>query len=151
MKKAQAAMETLILVGFALALFIPLILLFFSATTNRSEETNLIAARSAVRSVADYASDTYLQGEGAKKRIIVNYPSQVANISISNQTITFRVRTQAGLVDISEPFTGKVVDTPVANKKLYEQRVRPELDIGGGLHTIDFFHTNGKVEVSYVG
>jgi hypothetical protein len=142
-------METLVLVGFALALFIPLILLFFSATTERSENTNLLATRAAVRSVADFAGDTYLQGEGARKRIIVNYPSQLENITIGEREITFRVRTQSGPVDVSEPFVGKVIDTPLASRRLSEQRARPELDIGSGLHTIDFIHKNGKVEVSY--
>ena len=77
--KAQAATETLVLVAFALVFILPLVFLFTSVTGNELSKTSVAQAKVTTRTIADTAGDVYLQGEHARKSIVVNYPSGVIN------------------------------------------------------------------------
>ena len=73
----QAATEVLVLAGFALVFIIPLAFLFLSATNNEMAKTSLLQAKASARSIADSAGEVYLQGAGARKYLVVNYPQGV--------------------------------------------------------------------------
>lgn len=85
--KAQAATEVLVLAGFALVFIIPLAFLFLSATNSEMGKTSLLQAKASARSIADNAGEVYLQGAGARKYIVVNYPQGVMGASAGNGVV----------------------------------------------------------------
>lgn len=100
-------METLVLAGFALAFMVPLILLFLSTSGNELNKTALSQAKVTARTISDEAGEIYLQGPGAKKTILVNYPSGVLNGSA-----------EGGIIMLSLELDGRqqdVVSTTFAN------------------------------------
>jgi uncharacterized protein (UPF0333 family) len=80
----QASTELLVLAGFALVFLIPIAFLFLSASNNENGKTSLMQAKATARSIADSAGEVYLQGAGAVKFVIVNYPEGVKNVSLGN-------------------------------------------------------------------
>ena len=79
--------ETLVLVGFALVFIIPLAFLFLSASNNESGKTTVLQAKATARAIADNAGEVYLQGAGAKKYIVVNYPQGVTGVSVDDGVV----------------------------------------------------------------
>ena len=90
----------LVMAGFALVFLIPLILLFYSSSNSDISKLSLSAAKSAVRTIADEASEVYLEGPGASKIITVNYPDGVLNGSISNGLVVLRLNTGGRTQDV---------------------------------------------------
>jgi len=85
--RGQATAEVLVLVGFALVFIIPLAFLFLSASNNELSKTSMLQAKATARAIADNAGEVYLQGPGAKKSIIVNYPQGVTGARVESGAV----------------------------------------------------------------
>jgi len=137
-KHGQAATELLVMFGFALVFIIPLAFLFLSATSNEIGKTSLMQAKATARSIADNAGEVYLQGAGARKYVVVNYPEGIKGASVAD-----------GLVMLSMDVNGQrqdVVSATFANLtgNLTGKRT-------AGLQTIKMVNVGGYVvNVTYV-
>lgn len=98
--RGQAATETLVLVAFALIFILPIVFLFLSASGSELSKTSVAQAKISARTIADEAGEVYLQGENARKSILVNYPSGVVNGSVENGIVAIRVEQDGGVVDV---------------------------------------------------
>ena len=98
--KAQASMELLTLMGFALIFFIPLALLFFATSQNSTDEAAIAQARLAGRQLADNAGEVYLQGAPARRGVMVNFPASLQDVRINGSEIVFSLSTSKGRLDI---------------------------------------------------
>ena len=129
----QAAAENLIMVGFALAFIIPLAFLFMSSTGAESSKTSIVQAKVTVRTIADAAGELYLQGAGAKKTILVNFPEGVKDSRVEGGLVVLRLEPEAGrVIDITAPTFAKVQSDAefggIRNAGL--QRIRMEFPAG---------------------
>ena len=98
--RAQSAIENLIMVGFALAFILPLAFLFLSSTGGQSAKTSIDQAQVTARTIADTSGEIYLQGLGAKKTLLVNYPDGVVNASVSNGVVVLSLFVDDRRLDI---------------------------------------------------
>jgi len=98
--RAQAATETLVLAGFALVFIIPLAFLFLSASNNELGKTSLMQAKATARTIADTAGEVYLQGAGAQKYIVVNYPQGVVGASVGNGMVVLTLDSDGRRQDV---------------------------------------------------
>lgn len=89
--RGQAATEYLILAGFAIAFILPLALLFMSASGSELGKTSISQARIATSAIADNAGEIYLQGNGSKESILVNYPEGILNGSAEGGLVVLRI------------------------------------------------------------
>ena len=101
--RGQAAIETLVMVGFAIAFMIPLVLLFFTATSSETGKTSIAQAKSSVRLIAVEAGEIYLQGNGSRKMIVVNYPDGIINGSAGDGLVVLRIYTDGRQLDLTSP------------------------------------------------
>ena len=77
----------LVMVGFAIVFILPVALLFFAASNNELGKASVVQAKATVHTIADEASEVYLQGKGgngieAKKEILVNFPQGKNTLSL---------------------------------------------------------------------
>jgi len=98
--KGQATTEMLVLVGFALVFIIPVAFLFLSASNNELSKTSIMQARATARTIADNAGEVYLQGPGARKYIVVNYPQGVTGASVGNGMVVLTLDSDGYRQDI---------------------------------------------------
>ena len=87
----QAATEYLVLAGFALVFILPLAFLFFSASNSELGKTSISQASAAANAIADEAGKVYLQGNGSKETIIVNYPSGINGGTLAGGLVVLRI------------------------------------------------------------
>lgn len=98
--RGQASMEALTLLGFIVLFFVPLVLLFFATSQNRTDESAIMQARLAGRLIADNAGEVYLQGAGAQREVIVNFPANLIDVNISGTQIVFVLTGAKGKTDV---------------------------------------------------
>ena len=134
--RGQATTEMLVLVGFALVFIIPLALLFLSASNNELSKTSVMQAKATARTIADNAGEVYLQGPGARKYIIVNYPQGVTGASVRDGVVVITLD--------SNGYRQDIVATTFANitGDLSGKRT-------SGLQTIKLVNENDVVDITY--
>lgn len=128
----------LVLAGFAIVFIVPLAFLFLSSSNEEMGKASLMQAKASVRTIADSAGEVYLQGAGARKDIVVNYPQGVVDLQVENKMVVLTLDTRNGEQDIvSETFAN--VEGDLSGKR------------GAGLQTIRMVNEDGYVvKVSYV-
>ncbi|MFA5929354.1 MAG: hypothetical protein WC861_00565 [Candidatus Micrarchaeia archaeon] len=134
--RGQATTEMLVLVGFALVFIIPIAFLFLSASGNELSKTSVMQAKATARAIADNAGEIYLQGPGARKYVVVNYPQGVMGASAGNGAVVLTLD--------SNGYRQDIVATTFANMtgNLSGRR-------GAGLQTIRLVNENGIVNITY--
>ena len=98
--RGQATTEMLVLVGFALVFIIPIAFLFLSASNNEISKTSVMQAKATARTIADSAGEVYLQGPGARKYIVVNYPHGIIGASVGNGVVALTMDSNGYRQDI---------------------------------------------------
>jgi len=115
-KNAQVSVEYVMIIGFALLITIPLILIFYEYTRATSDQVISSQVDQIARKITDNAESVYYLGEPSKTRIKVYMPENVEEAIISNKEVTFRVKTQSGITDISHissvNLSGDIAITP---------------------------------------
>ncbi len=97
-KRAQIALEYVILVGLVLALLTPVF--YFSFTTS-VQTIKMNEASNLVKRIADTADTLYALGAGSQDTIEINVPGGVQSISLGNKEVLLKIKIFEGVSDIS--------------------------------------------------
>jgi len=79
-KKAQAALESLIIIGFIVLLSIPIIFYFFLYSGEKLAQVADFQIESILGQIVDSATEVWYQGEGSSKIITLYIPPGITNI-----------------------------------------------------------------------
>lgn len=99
-RKAQVAMEYMILVGFLLVITIPLILIYNTQYRGTSQQIVSNQASQIGQRIVDTAESIYYLGQPSKTTIKIYMPEQIESISVGNYEVTFFMRSKGGLSEI---------------------------------------------------
>jgi len=97
--KAQSAVEYVVIVGIALIILIPLWLNVNTQMGIVRTELQSTYAQQAVAKIRGAADAVYVQGQPAQFTILVNFPDNVRNVTVSGNEISMRLTTSAGDTD----------------------------------------------------
>ncbi|MBI2130318.1 hypothetical protein HYU10_00965 [Candidatus Woesearchaeota archaeon] len=86
-KRAQSAVEMMIILAVGLAILIGILNIFFKANDSFSGQLESKKARAAVDAVADAAGMVYQQGVGSKTRVYVTLPENVNHINLTQRLV----------------------------------------------------------------
>lgn len=109
--KSQVSVEYLIIVAFAVMVLIPYILYLNDLSQSYSENNKLTIAKNSVDKLGQTVDWVFSLGEGAKTRIDILVPEGVESIQFVGRTIEWKVRTSAGISDISYIAVANVTGT----------------------------------------
>lgn len=127
LKRAQAAMEYLFVVGFGFMMLLPIIALFYSQSGSIEDEIILSQAEKALEEIRSAADQVYFLGVPSKQTLEVRFPDRVDDVTITNNRITMQVqsstgarttakRTQANITGSVDSFSGIHVLTITATE-----------------------------------
>ncbi|MDE1798043.1 MAG: hypothetical protein KGH63_01395 [Candidatus Micrarchaeota archaeon] len=85
--KGQSAVETMITVAVALAFILPMVILFLSSTSIRTQSLAITQAQGVAQQIADTAGEVWYAGNGSRKTLLVHYPDRLLNISLGGDTL----------------------------------------------------------------
>lgn len=86
--KAQVSMEYLMIVGFAMLLLAPLLILYAQQTNRVTTTIKDAQSVKAADTIIDAVDSVYYMGEGAKRTIKIIMPKGVKSTSINENTLT---------------------------------------------------------------
>ncbi|MBI2575270.1 hypothetical protein HYV82_05290 [Candidatus Woesearchaeota archaeon] len=131
---AQISTEYLVIVGFALLLTIPTVVIFFSQSTQTVEQVSASEAKQIARKIVDNAEKVYYLGKPATTTITVSMPRNIESIGISNREVRISIRGSAGVSDIVE---------------VSSVNITGNLSAGSGVRSIRIENLGSNVNVSY--
>jgi uncharacterized protein (UPF0333 family) len=108
MKRGQAAMEYLAVIGFALLMIVPIIFIFFSQSEDITQQLTMNQIREIGRKVVNTAEKIYYLGEPSQTTLKIYMPNNVEQVNISGRTIVFKVRLNNAPSDLVFPSTVNV-------------------------------------------
>ena len=133
--KGQISTEYLIVVGFALLLTIPTVIVFFTESSKNVAEVNTIQAKQIARKIVDNAEEVYYLGAPSTTTIKVIMPQGIQNITIKNRYILITLN-GAGQTP------NQVLEQSLVN-------ITGNLTPGSGMHTIRIENLGDRVNISY--
>lgn len=100
MKKAQAALEFLIIIAFGLAILSVSLITAFDYTTGYKEVMDIKKADNSAEKILWASKLVYSQGEGAKTKIILNLPDLEKSSYIYEKEISLEIPSTSGLTEV---------------------------------------------------
>jgi hypothetical protein len=98
--KYQSSMEFMVVIGFALLMITPVIIMYSTQRNDINDRVNSNQAFQIARKIVDSAESVYYFGEPSKTTIRVFIPRNVVAFNISRYEVIVKVRTQAGVAEI---------------------------------------------------
>ena len=135
--KAQSSFELLVSVGAFLLFMVPMVFLMLSASQGGLETLSVYSSRNVVQSLSDNLNEVYLQGDGAKRSIILDIPTNARKIYVGNHTATISIMTSSGIYEVSHPFFANVSEFNISSSTRSIS----------GLTAVILTMNNGKVEI----
>ncbi|MFH1134370.1 MAG: hypothetical protein V1735_07845 [Nanoarchaeota archaeon] len=105
MKRGQAAMEYLAVIGFALLMIVPIIFIFFSQSEDITQQLTMNQIREIGRKVVNTAEKIYYLGEPSQTTLKIYMPNNVEEVNINGRTIVFKIRLNNAPSDLVFPST----------------------------------------------
>ncbi len=99
-KRAQASLEYVLIVGFALLMLMPLIIIYAMQEEIIRDDVNIIQGKKIVDSIVDNSEKVRFIGSPSKTTLEVRMPYNVEHINISNDMVLIRLRTSGDFIDI---------------------------------------------------
>lgn len=96
MRKAQVAMEYLIIIGFVTLITIPLVIIFQQHSKTTSEQISSAEIYQISKRISDSAETVYYLGKPSKTTLKVYFPPGIESINISGNEIIFWMHSSAG-------------------------------------------------------
>ena len=94
--KAQVSLELLITIGVVLAFTVPVVLLLFTTSQIGYESASVSQANAAAKTLADNINEIALQGEGARKIMLVSFPSSMTDFTVEANEVVVKMKTTSG-------------------------------------------------------
>jgi len=126
-------MEYLLVFGIALAMTIPLVIIFVSQTQNIRADIADAQINTAATKIIDNAETVYYMGEPSQRTLEVEFPYGVNSVSLSNSMLTINITTS----DRSYLVIMETVANITGNIKTFS-----------GMHVIVFKAINNTVVIS---
>ena len=95
-RQAQVAVEYLFIMGFALLLITPLIIIYYDQANKLSEATTAATIERAATQLAEAADTVYYLGAPSMRTITIDLPENTMSVTIQGQSITFLMDSSHG-------------------------------------------------------
>jgi len=102
MAKSQVATEYLVIIAVGMMILIPMIVHLNEMYVAYKDESRIASAKTTVNKIASLSNFIYSQGSPAKVVTRIYIPEGVEGIEFGSKEVSFRLRTKAGVIDVSE-------------------------------------------------
>ncbi len=132
--KSQVSFEYLLIMGFVTIMLIPLTILYYTYTSNSSDEIITSQVNQIANKIVDAAEYVYFLGEPSQTTIKAYIPNKIVGASLDNKEVLFNVSVKGGVTEIVQLSSVNLIG------KLPKQQ---------GRYTITLKAINASVEITY--
>lgn len=98
--KSQVSLEYLMIIGFAVLITIPLLLIYFSQYSSTNDLVSTSQALQIARLIVDSSESVYYLGEPSQTTLKLNFPDNIYSTNLSNREVVFKIVTASGITDV---------------------------------------------------
>ena len=98
--KAQVSVEYMFIMGFATLITIPLLLIYYSYTSDSGDAVAAGQAQQIARSLVDSSESVYYLGKPSQTTLRLNFPGNIQSTNLSNREVLLKIKTRSGVADI---------------------------------------------------
>lgn len=131
--KSQVSVEYMLVMGFAVVMTIPLLLIYYSYSSDSSDSVATNQALQIARKIVDASESVYYLGKPSQTTLKLNFPERIDSINLSNKEVVFKIKTKTGIAEM-------VQISPV--------NVSGSLPTSQGLHIITIKADDGYVQIT---
>ena len=100
MPKSQISVEYMLVIGFATLMTIPLLLIYYTYSSDSSDSVAASQALQIARNIVDSSESVYYLGKPSQTTIKLNFPDRIQLINISGREVVFKMKTKNGVTDV---------------------------------------------------
>ena len=131
--KSQVSVEYMLVMGFATLMTLPLLLIYYTYSSDSSELVAASQALQVARRIVDASESVYYLGSPSQTTLKLNFPDRIYSTNLSNYELVFKIKTKNGITDI--------VQVSAVN-------LSGSLPISQGLHIVTVSAQTGYVQVT---
>jgi len=98
--KSQVSVEYMLVMGFAALMTVPLLLIYYTYSSDSSESVATSQALQIARRIVDASESVYYLGSPSQTTLKLNFPDRISSINLSNKELVFKIKTRNGITDI---------------------------------------------------
>ena len=98
--KAQVSVEYMLVMGFAALMTIPLLLIYYTYSSDTSDSVAVSQALQIARRIVDSSESVYYLGKPSQTTLKLNFPDRIYSTNLSNKEVVFKIKTKNGITDI---------------------------------------------------
>lgn len=123
-EKAQAAIEYMTVIGFALLILLGLTIFAYNYTITARQAAVVSTSSSVVNNIVETANLVHSQGYPAKATLVIQIPESVQSITFSDKTIVMSVSVKGRRTDVIATAKTKLVGSLPTSKGFYRVNVQ---------------------------
>lgn len=98
--KSQVSVEYMLIMGFAALMATPLLLIYYSYSSDTSDSVATSQALQIARNIVDASDSVYYLGKPSQTTLKLNFPNGISLINLSNKEVVLKVKTKNGITDV---------------------------------------------------
>ena len=98
--KAQVSVEYMLIMGFAALMTVPLLLIYYTYSSDTSDSVAASQALQIARKIADASESVYYLGKPSQTMLKFSFPDNIHSTNLSNKEVVFKMKTKNGVTDI---------------------------------------------------
>ena len=98
--RGQVSVEYMMIMGFAALMAVPLLIIYYSYTSDSSDSVAVSQALQIARKIVDTSETVYYLGKPSQTTLKLNFPEKISSISLSSKEIVFKIKTKNGITDV---------------------------------------------------
>ena len=100
MNKAQVSVEYMLIMGFATLMTLPLLLIYYTYTSDSSDSVATNQAMQVARKIVDASESVYYLGKPSQTTLRVNFPDRIDSTNLSNKEVVFKIKIKNRITDV---------------------------------------------------
>ncbi len=101
-RKSQVSVEYMMVIGFATVMTIPLLVIYYTYSSDTRDSVATTQALQIARRIADASESVYYLGKPSQTTLKLNFPDRIDSTNLSNREVVLRMKVENGLTDVVE-------------------------------------------------
>lgn len=98
--KSQVSVEYMLIMGFAAVMTVPLLLIYYTYSSDTSDSVATSQALQIARKIVDASESVYYLGKPSQTTLKLSFPDKIKATKMENYEIIFNISTTQGIAEI---------------------------------------------------
>ena len=126
MPKSQISVEYMLVIGFATLMTIPLLLIYYTYSSDSSDSVATSQALQIARNIVDSSESVYYLGKPSQTTLKLNFPDRISSIKLENYEVVFQMKIKNGITDVVQVSAVNITGTLPTSQGIHVLTIKAE-------------------------